>query len=103
MSQLMRAFRQGDREAGGALADLFYPELRRLAASKMRGERAEHTWQPTALAHELYLEMVKVRSLGTPSDSSAEERAALLGIAGHMMQRLLIHPSRHLFRTAPPV
>ena len=57
----MRAFRQGDREAGGALADLFYPELRRMAAARMRGERCEHTWQPTALVHELYLEIAKVR------------------------------------------
>ena len=83
----MRAFRQGDREAGGALADLFYPELRRLAAAKMRGERAEHTWQPTALVHELYLEMVKVRSLGMPSGSSEEERAAFLGIAARQAAR----------------
>jgi len=34
----MSAFRQGDREAGDALADMFYPELRRLAATRMKGE-----------------------------------------------------------------
>jgi len=101
--QLMRAFRQGDREAGGALADLFYPELRRMAAARMRGERPEHTWQPTALVHELYLEIAKVRSMGTASESADEERAAFLGIAGHMMKRLLIHHARPLYRRAQHV
>ena len=99
----MRAFRQGDREAGGALADLFYPELRRMAAARMRGERCEHTWQPTALVHELYLEIAKVRSMGTPSESAEEERAAFLRIAGHMMKRLLIHHARPLYRRAEHV
>jgi RNA polymerase sigma-70 factor (ECF subfamily) len=101
--RLMRAFRQGDRNAGSALADLFYPELRRMAADRMRGERSEHTWQPTALVHELYLEIAKVRSMGTPSDSAEEERAAFLRIAGHMMKRLLIHHARPLYRRAEHV
>lgn len=34
-----------------------YAELRRLAASYLRGERAEHTLQPTALVHEAYLRL----------------------------------------------
>jgi RNA polymerase sigma factor (TIGR02999 family) len=101
-SRLMSAFRRGDREAGGALADLFYPELRRLAAAKMRGERSTHTWQPTALVHELYLELVKVRALGQ-SGGSEEEKAAFLGLAGHMMKRLLIHHARPLYRRAERV
>ena len=99
----MRAFRQGDREAGSALADLFYPELRRMAAARMRGERSDHTWQPTALVHELYLEIAKVRGIGSPSDSADEERAAFLGIAGHLMKRLLIHHARPLHRRAKHV
>lgn len=97
VTRLMGAFRKGDREAGAALADLFYPELRRLAAAKMKGERSAHTLQPTALVHELYLELVKVRALG-PSGGSEEERAAFLGLAGHMMKRLLIHHARPLSR-----
>ena len=99
----MRAFRQGNRDAGRALADLFYPELRRMAAARMRGERSEHTWQPTALVHELYLEIAKVRSMGTPSESAEEERSAFLAIAGHMMKRLLIHHARPLYRRAEHV
>jgi len=98
----MGAFRQGDRDAGAALADLFYPELRRLAAAKMKSERSAHTWQPTALVHELYLELVKIRGLGS-SGGSEEEKAAFLGLAGRMMKRLLIHHARPLYRQAQQV
>jgi RNA polymerase sigma factor (TIGR02999 family) len=98
VSRLMRAFRDGDREAGGELADVFYMELRRLAAAKMKGERSAHTWQPTELVHELYLQLVKVRAL---RESGPEgDRAAFLGLAGHMMKRLLIHHARPLYRRA---
>lgn len=96
ITRLMAEFRRGDREAGGALADLFYPELRRLAAAKMKSERVGHTLQPTALVHELYLELVKVRALGASASGSEEERAIFLGLAGHMMKRLLIHHARPL-------
>ena len=34
-----------------------YDELRRLAASYLRGERTEHTLQRTALVHEAYLSL----------------------------------------------
>ena len=35
-----------------------YEELRRLAAAYLRGERVEHTLQPTALVHEAYLNLL---------------------------------------------
>lgn len=62
---LMAAFRNGDKHAAGALVDLFYPELKRLAAARMKGERTEHTWQPTVLVNELYLELIKVKDFST--------------------------------------
>jgi RNA polymerase sigma factor (TIGR02999 family) len=96
----MAAFRKGDRDAGAALADLFYPELRRLAATRMKGERSVHTWQPTALVHELYLELVKVKAFGTAGGNADEERAAFLKLAGHIMKRMLVHHARPLYRGA---
>jgi len=99
----MSAFREGDREAGSALADMFYPELRRLAAARMKGERAQHTLQPTALVHELYLELVKVRAFGTSGASAEEERTAFLRLAGHIMKRMLVHHARPLYRKAQQV
>ena len=105
----MGALRQGDREAGRELVDLCYPELRRMAAAKMRSERTDHTLQPTALVHELYLELLKIRGLRerTPEDDERaaedDECAAFFGLAGHMMKRLLIHHSRPLYRRAEHV
>lgn len=37
---------------------LMYDELRRLAAGYLRGERPDHTLQPTALVHEAYLKLL---------------------------------------------
>jgi RNA polymerase sigma factor (TIGR02999 family) len=97
---LMKRFRQGDKQAVGELVSLFYPELRRLAAARMKSERANHTWQPTGLVNELYLELLKIKAL-RPSDSGAEaERRAFMGLAAHMMRRLLIQHSRPLSKRA---
>ena len=60
---LMAELRSGSKEAAHRLTELLYPELRRLAAAKMRSERAEHSWQPTLLVNELYLELLKVKGL----------------------------------------
>src|SRR2546425_10624664 len=57
VAQLMGALRHGSPEAGRELVELFYPELRRLAAAKMQGERCAHTWQAPALVNELYPEL----------------------------------------------
>ena len=56
---LMQKFREGDRDAAERLVELCYPQLRRMAASRMQRERMEHTWQPTVLINELYLELKK--------------------------------------------
>lgn len=100
---LMANFRQGDREAAGRLVELCFPELRRLAAAHMKSERAEHTWQPTVLVNEMYLQLVKVRSLAGGSGVDEQEKAAFLGFAGHLMKRLLMHHARPLYRQAEKV
>jgi len=102
IATLMAGFRKGDRAAAGRLVELLYPELRKLAAAKMRGERTEHTWQPTLLVNELYLTLVKIRELGGDAENG-EEKAAFLGLAGHIMKRLLIDHARPLYRKAEKV
>ncbi|HEY2016657.1 MAG TPA: ECF-type sigma factor [Bryobacteraceae bacterium] len=100
----MSDFRRGDREAANRLVELFYPELRKLAAAKMRGERSEHTWQPTLLVNELYLALVKIKALSGGRDMKGEEeKAAFLGLAGHVMKRLLIEHARPLYRRAEKI
>jgi len=96
----MASFRNGDREAAGRLVELFYPELRRIAAARMRAERPDHTLQPTAVVHQLYLELVKVKALRPASSGGADEKAEFLALAAYLMKRLLIHHARPLSRRA---
>jgi len=95
---LMDQLRSGSKEAAGQLVVLFYPELRRLARAQMRGERQQHTWQPTVLVNQLYLELVKVKALRKDGDSGDDDRRAFFGLAAHLMRRLLIHHARPLAR-----
>src|SRR3954462_6704023 len=92
----MASFRRGDRGAAGRLVELFYPELRRIAAARMRAERPDHTLQPTAVVHQLYLELVKVKALRPAGSGGADEKAAFLGLAAYLMKQLLIHHARPL-------
>lgn len=87
----MEALRKGDRQAAGQLVELFYPELRRIAANRMRAERLEHTLRPTALVNELYLELIKVKALRS---ADGAEKDQFLALASYLMKRLLIHHSR---------
>jgi RNA polymerase sigma factor (TIGR02999 family) len=98
VQNLMSRFRMGDKQAAGELVSLFYPELRRLAAARMRSEQPNHTWQPTGLVNELYLELLKVRALSASDSDGEGERRAFLSLAAHMMRRLLIQHSRPLAR-----
>jgi len=96
----MASFRNGNQEAVGRLVELFYPELRRIAAARMRAERVNHTLQPTAVVHQLYLELVKVKALRPASSDGVEEKAAFLGLAAFVMKRMLIHHARPLSKRA---
>jgi RNA polymerase sigma factor (TIGR02999 family) len=96
VAQLMGRFRQGDRHAAGQLVELFYPQLKQIAATKMRRESAPHTWQPTVLINELYLELVKIRALKAADSDEESEKTAFLKLSAHLMRRLLIHHARPL-------
>jgi RNA polymerase sigma factor (TIGR02999 family) len=99
----MAAFRNGDSQAGARLVEIFYPELKRMAASKLRGEREGHSWQPTLLVNELYLQLVKIKALQPEDVERPDDRAAFLSLAGVIMKRLLIHHSRPLAAKAQKV
>ena len=98
VASLMARFRSGDREAADQLFVLLYPELRRLAAAKMNAEGSGHSWQPSLLVNELYLQLVKLKSLPAPDSAARSEREHFLQFAGHVMRHLLIDHSRLLSR-----
>lgn len=96
IAELMDRLRSGSKDAAGQLVSLFYPELRRLARSHMKGERAHHTWQPTVLVNQMYLELLKIRALRKDESGETDDRKAFFGLAAHLMRRLLIHHARPL-------
>lgn len=100
---LMSRLRSGESGAAEQLVDLFYDELRRLASAKMRGERAGHTLQPTALVNELFLELVKIKRLESASRDDEHQKAEFMALSAHIMRRLLIAHSRLLSRQASKV
>jgi RNA polymerase sigma factor (TIGR02999 family) len=57
VSALLQELNQGNRQAAERFTELVYRQLRRLAGHYMRGERIDHTLQPTALVHEAYLRL----------------------------------------------
>lgn len=96
ISGLMASFRQGDKQAANELIEIFYPQLRRLASRQMSGERAGHSWQPTLLVNELYLELLKIKALPPAEQGGGDDKVAFFGLAAHLMRRLLIHHARPL-------
>lgn len=66
----------------------FYGELRRMAAHYFQNERGDHTLQPTALVHELYLRW----SAHPPKNIT--NRAQFFGAASRAMRQLLIEYAR---------
>jgi RNA polymerase sigma factor (TIGR02999 family) len=67
---------------------LVYPELRKLAAAKMSHESAQHTLQPTALVHEVWLR------LGADNQPLWQNRAHFFAAAAETMRRILIDKAR---------
>jgi RNA polymerase sigma factor (TIGR02999 family) len=100
IATLMARFRSGDREAADQLFSLLYPELKRLAAAKMKAEGSQHSWQPSLLVNELYLQLIKVRSLTSPTCDDRSEHDHFLQFAGHVMRHLLIDHARLLSKRA---
>jgi len=71
-----------------ALVPLIYDECRRIAARQLRRERDDHTLDPTALVHELYLHLVDQRR------ATWTNRAHFFGIAAQLMRRILVDHAR---------
>jgi RNA polymerase sigma-70 factor (ECF subfamily) len=90
VTQLLRSWRDGDREALNALLPLIYGQLRRMANSALLAESSNHTLSATALVHEAYL-----RLAGAQVDW--QDRVHFLAVASRVMRRVLVDyaKSRH--------
>jgi RNA polymerase sigma factor (TIGR02999 family) len=87
ITRLLSRWSGGDAEALAELMPLVYEELRRLADSQMRRERANHTLQPTALVHEAYVRLAGHRA-------GFQTRVHFYGAAAQAMRRILVDHAR---------
>ena len=83
VTQLLKAWGQGDEGALGRLIPLVQQELHRLAHRYMSREKPNHALQTTALVNEVYLRLVDVTQV------SWQDRAHFFAIAARMMRRVL--------------
>jgi RNA polymerase sigma-70 factor, ECF subfamily len=87
VTQLLIAWGRGDEGARDELIPLVYDTLRRIARHHLRGERAGHTLETTALINEAYLKLVE-------QTVSWQSRAHFFGIAARLMRQLLVDYAR---------
>ena len=80
ITQLLLAWREGNKAALDELMPLVYDELRRLAKNFMRRQNPGHTLETTALVNEAYLRLIDSEPLLSP---------AMLRLAGWMSEHYL--------------
>ena len=83
VTQLLRAWSEGDHEALDKLTPLVYEELHRAAHRYMAQERSGHTLQTTALVNEVYLRLVDIREV------TWQDRAHFFAVCARLMRRVL--------------
>jgi len=88
ITQLLRAWNNGDQTAFEKLVPLVHNELHKLAGSHMRKERPGHILQTTALVHEVYIRLMKWQ------DVRWNDRANFFGVVSMLMRRVLVDYAR---------
>ena len=96
IAQAVQDAANGTLSGPNQLIQAFYPELKRLAATKMRGGTPNLSWQPTLLVNELYLELVKMKALRPVNPRDPSEKSAFFALAGQVMRWLLVRHARLL-------
>jgi RNA polymerase sigma factor (TIGR02999 family) len=88
VSALLQAWTDGDQRALARLTPIVYDELHRLAHRYLKGERADHSLQTTALVNEAYLRLVDYTRM------QWQNRAHFLAVAAQAMRRILVDRAR---------
>jgi RNA polymerase sigma-70 factor (ECF subfamily) len=90
ISQLLRAWTDGDQLALDQLTPIVYAELRRLAHRHMRRERPDHDLQTSALVNEAYIRLVDYKRM------QWQNRTHFFAVSAQLMRRILVeHARRH--------
>ena len=88
VTQLLRAWSEGDAQALEQLTPLVYQELYRRAHWHMGREHVGHTLQATALVNEIYVRMVDLRGV------SWRDRAHFFAMSSRLIRQILIDAAR---------
>ncbi|WP_165071513.1 ECF-type sigma factor [Paludisphaera rhizosphaerae] len=89
VTRILEKIHEGDSDARQRLVERVYREFREMAAQLMRGERAGHTLQPTALVNE-----AMVRMLGDEVIDRAADRRLLFASVANVMRQVLVDHAR---------
>jgi RNA polymerase sigma-70 factor, ECF subfamily len=88
LTELLKAWGNGDAGALNRLTPAVAAELKRIARRSMRRERREHTLQTTALVNEAYLRLVDLKRVNWT------DRAHFFAISALIMRRILVEQAR---------
>ena len=88
ITQLLLAWRKGERSALDELIPLVQSELRRLARGYMRRQKPDHTLQTTALVNEAFLRLVDSNRVNW------QDRNHFFAICAQLMRRILVDFAR---------
>jgi RNA polymerase sigma factor (TIGR02999 family) len=88
VTELLRRWSAGDRDALNALVPEVYQELRRAARVRLANEHGGHSLQPTDLVHEAFVRLDGYARV------SWRDRAHFYAVAARIMRRFLIDRAR---------
>ena len=88
VTQLLRAWSDGDSGALDQLTPMVVHELKRIAGRQLHAERGERTLQTTALVNEAYMRLIDVTNVRW------QDRAHFFAICARIMRRILIEAAR---------
>lgn len=83
VTQLLRQWGDGNKQALDELMPFVYDQLRRLAANCLRSERPDHTLRATALVNEAYMRLVD-------ADVAWQDRVHFFAVSARMLRRILV-------------
>jgi RNA polymerase sigma-70 factor, ECF subfamily len=85
----LRQVQRGEAGAEERLLELVYGQLRKMAGKKMRRERIDHTLQPTALANEVWLKLVR-----SAKEHEWKDTSHFYATCGCVMRNVLVDYAR---------
>jgi RNA polymerase sigma factor (TIGR02999 family) len=88
VTQLLKAWNDGDNSALEKLWPVVFAELKRLARRHMTRERPDHTLESGALVNEAYVRLVDWKN------ARWENRAHFFGMCARMMRQILVDHAR---------